>query len=382
MPPQILRLRAQFGENGQLNWTFDNEEMSDTVAKVDVPEDITVADGDVWHVQLLDSTKDRRLKKTVARVELIARDFSVPDWLKITHLEGHWIEKELLQAILINLHTNKNVLLIGDKGVGKTTLCYKLAGSLGAAITKVDVGTFKHGNDLFGSDAAVDKESKFIRSNFSRFVDRAMIAHQAGLPTMFIVILDEVNRVHQKNNQTLQGLLDWTRQVTITTAEGSTVIKLPPNIKIIATMNQGAKFEVFRMDPSLIERFAPIRISQMPFEFEVQMLTHDATFGGIDEKIARQIVHVARNLRAAEHGNQIDFAPSYRFCQVAAGYRKFGIPLELACQLAFLEIYEGDRTIKDGKIKFDPNSAYGKAHSALHMQGVASEPTHVKKETT
>ena len=98
------------------------------------------------------------------------------------------------------------------------------------------------------------------------------------IDTQFLVILDEVNRLHAKSNESMHGLFDDTRQVTVLTTEGSKTIKLPPNIHFIATMNMGAEYlGTYGLDEALKDRFGPIRIDHMPLQYEVDMLVEETS---------------------------------------------------------------------------------------------------------
>jgi Mg-chelatase subunit ChlI len=245
---------------------------------------------------------------------------------------------------------------------------------------KVDVYTIKRTTDLFGSDAAVEGSTLFRRSSLLDYVERAHVALREGLDTQFLVLLDELNRVHAKSNESMHGLFDDTRQVTVTTTEGSKTIKLPPNIHFIGTMNAGAEYlGTHELDEALKDRFAPVKLTPMPPDYEVRKLVAETH---VLEVQATAIVQVAGALRQAANTGQIGYSPSYRACRNAArllrnSRGKGDLDLRMVIVKSFLGWYAG---ALDGKGEpVDANSEVAKAYAALRMKGVAPQVSKLKE---
>ncbi len=362
----LLKIRASNG-NG-ITWQFVDETMVGYAINLDKPPSVTIHDGDIWHVELVE-TKTKGRQKT-AIVRLIALVQVLAPWQKITELPGYWIDPVDLKCLLAWLHAGTDVILVGPKGTGKTTLSFALTQALGwQEPCKVDVYTIKRTTDLFGTDAARDGSTFFVRSSLLDYIDRATIALKKGLDTHFIVILDEINRVHAKVNESMHGLFDDTRQVTIPTAEGSKIVRLPPNLHVIGTMNIGASYlGTHGLDEALKDRFAPLPLKPMPIDYEVKKLVADTS---ILETQALSIVQVARTLREASDGGQISFAPSYRACRNVAYLVSSGLSLKIAVIKGFLGWYEGELVLNEQGEVTQPNSEVAKAFSALRMKGIA-----------
>lgn len=372
----LLRAQASVYQD-QITWKFVETGLKRTrivLAEEPNPGEL-IKTGDIWQAELVEQTKDAK-KRTVAHIRLITRVRQLQPWQQVTELLGHWVEPRILQAMLALLHANRNVLLVGDAGVGKTTLCYRLCETIGwQAPCKVDVGALRHGIELLGENAAVPNPegtggsvTVFKKSAFLRYVERAILTHNQGLDAHFMVILDELNRAHQKSVQILQGLMDDTRQVTVTTSEGSVTLVLPPNLHVVGNANIGEGYQVFALDDALKSRFALLQIGQMPIDYEVAKLVADT---GLVERTALQIVEVARALREAKQTGNLSFAPSYRECVNAAILIRDGLRLKDGLILGFLPWF--------GKLEFDaagqfiePSEAteLGKAYAALTMRGV------------
>lgn len=363
----LLKIRATNGDG--ITWRFVDEAMVGYSINLDKPPTVTIHDGDIWQVELVETKANKGRQKT-AIVRLIARVQALTAWQRITELPDYWIDPIDLKCLLAWLHAGTDVILVGPKGTGKTTLSFALTKALGwQEPCKVDVYTIKRTTDLFGTDAARDGSTFFVRSSLLDYIDRATIALKEGLDTHFIVILDEINRVHAKVNEALHGLFDDTRQVTIPTAEGSKIIRLPSNLHVIGTMNLGASYlGTHGLDDALKDRFAPLPLRSMPIDYEVKKLVADTS---ILENQALSIVQVARTLREASDGGQISFAPSYRACRNVAYLVNSGLPLKTAAIKGFLGWYEGELIFDDRGEVTQPNSEVAKAFSALRMKGIA-----------
>lgn len=361
----LLRIRASNGAG--ITWQFADDAMAGYDIVVDRPPDIAINDGDVWNVELVNT--GTRGRKKVATVRLIARVSVLQPWQKLTALDDHWIDPVDLRVLLAWLHSGVDVILIGPKGTGKTSLGYALCRTLGwQDPCKVDVYVIKKTSDLFGVNAAEDGQTFFVRSALADYLERALVSHRQGLDTQFLVLLDEINRVHARSGEGLHGLYDWTRQVTITTADGPKTIRIPPNVHTLATANVGREYGgTFDFDAALLDRFSVLRVQSMPRDLEVKKLVADTA---IPESTAGDIVDTARALRDAANANQITFAPSYRVCLAVAKLLLAGIEKKPAFIRGFLGYYEGDVRIENGKIIVAPNTEAAKALAALRMKGV------------
>ncbi len=375
----LLRVRARNGTG--ITWEWVDETMVGCSIQLDQSPVMTINDGDVWHVELVGTTTKSRRKS--ATVRLVSKVQELKAWQHITELPGHWVDPITLQCVLTWLHEGTDIILIGPKGTGKTTLPFVLAQTLGwQEPCKVDVYTIKRTTDLFGSDAAVEGSTLFRRSSLLDYIERAHIAVSEDVDTHFLVILDEINRVHAKSNESMHGLFDDTRQVSVMTTDGSKTIKLPPNIHFIGTMNAGAEYlGTHQLDEALKDRFAPIKLAPMPEDYEVKKLVAETN---ILEVQATAIVKVARALREAANAGQIGFSPSYRACRNAARLLKHSrgkdqLNLRMVIIKSFLGWHEG--VLNEKGEPLDPNSEVAKAYAALRMRGLDAHQGSLKEKS-
>ena len=364
----LLRVRAKNGDG--ITWQFVDQTMVGYKIVLDQPPTVAIHDGDVWQVELVGTTPKQGRSPKLATVRLIAKVQELKDWQKLKELPGHWIDPLDLQCALAWLHAGTDLILIGPKGTGKTSLGFVIAKALGwQTPCKVDVYTIRRTTDLFGTDAAKEGSTLFVRSSLLDYIERAHIAIESGLDTQFLVILDEINRVHAKVNESMHGLFDDTRQVTITTAEGSKIVRLPKNLHVIGTMNLGSEYlGTHGLDEALKDRFAPIKLRSMPADYEVTKLVAETH---ILESQALAIVQVANALREAASGGQLSFAPSYRACRNVAHLLNAGMTRRDAIIKGFLGWYEGELALDERGQAAQPNSEVAKAFSALRMKGEA-----------
>lgn len=363
----LLRIRVNNGGPDGFTYEWADQGMTGKVV-LDQPPSRTLCVGDVWEVELVTGPRTVKGRKGPTVVRLIAKVSSMKPWQNITELPNFWIDPVQLQCLLVWLNNGVDVILQGPKGTGKTSLPYAVTQALGwQDPLKIDVYTLRSTVDLFGSDAAVDGSTLFRRSAFLDYIEAAITALRQKLDTQFLVVLDEINRVHEKSKQGMHGLFDHTRQVSFVTAgQGNITVTLPPNLHVIGTMNPGYA-GTYEIDEAMLSRFQFLSIQRMPADYETKRLSQDER---ISEGDAGKIVTMARMLAGTADQGKISYGPSYRECQRAAILVREGVSLRTACIMSLLDKYTGRRKVDFTPDPADPGSEYSVAWSAIGLAGV------------
>ncbi len=358
-----LQVEIVKGDKNELKFEFVENRMKKRQVVVGNLTDQEIVEGDRWMVNVVSSEK-----KGPVTVNLVKRIEVAPIAL-IDALPDFWIESKKLQHIQILLLNGKDIILKGHRGTGKTDLVIRLARACNWTFCKVDCGMLQRPNDLFGSEAAENAGTIWKPSDFWNFCQQAMqIPEQKSL-----LLLDEINRMHAKIAEGLHGLYDHTRQISFTTSEGTKVLRLPPNVMSVATMNFGTQYAgIFNLDSALKDRFVVIPMEYLPPEFEEEMLIKKHS---IHKYQAKQIVAVANSLREAEQSGLLQFSPSPRLTDAAAILVKYRVTVADAVETAFLGDYDrGLTTINgNGSTTEDGENATELAQAKSHIRKFLSE---------
>jgi MoxR-like ATPase len=344
MSTDILRVTAT-ETDGAISFSFLDERMSH-IDIITVDGEITdpIQSGDIWHVSLVSSTDKSRDESGTATIRLIARERKGATWEKISELEGFWTLPGQLKIMLAWLHAGQDFLLMGPKGTGKTTIARAICDTLGwQAPCKIEVPSVKSVADLFGMNAAENGSTVFQKSRLFIYIERAIAAYEAGIDTHFLVVLDEINRVHAKASEAWHSLFDDSRQISLVTVAGSKLVRLPPNLHIVGTMNVGRQYVgTFPLDEAMKDRLPAIQLPQMPKSVEVKFLRERVPH--VPKHHADAIVDVANKLRETAENGQVSFSPSFRGSVATAELCVAGVSLKEAIKAGMMGHYlkQGD----------------------------------------
>jgi MoxR-like ATPase len=177
------------------------------------------------------------------------------------------IVKDLVwKTLLRNVLRNETTLLVGESGLGKTTIAIELARVLERPFFIFNLGSTQEPRSALIGNTQINPEVGTYVSE-SEFV-RAIATPGA------IIVLDEISRANPEAWNILMSVLDPIQKyLRIDESDDSKIIKVAPGVSFIATANIGTSYTSTRiMDWALMERMMRINIDFLKEEEEVELI--------------------------------------------------------------------------------------------------------------
>lgn len=215
---------------------------------------------------------------------------------------GMHIEKFTWEYLVRNILKQKNMILVGPTGTGKTELVMKAA-----EILKIDCHVYDMGSmqdpltDLLGSHRLENGSSIFDYAKFTEHIQKPGI-----------IVLDELSRAPLMANNILFPCLDSRRELPIEIADSKSArnIKVHPECVFIATANIGIEYSGTNdIDAALLNRFLPIRLDYMAPNYEIDVIMVRT---GVSNEQAVKIVNFANRIRKSYREQTISKSCSTR----------------------------------------------------------------------
>jgi cobaltochelatase CobS len=206
---------------------------------------------------------------------------------------GYIFDSLLLKKLLLWLSKDaprKNIFLIGDAGVGKTSVVLETAARLGREVWTMSCSGKTRFGDLVGT-LVIDE------SGATRFVDGPLTA---AMRNGGVFLGNEITRMDSGEQMRLADVLDARSKLTIT--ETGEVVDPHPNFRFAATGNSGGfgdesgayageKVGSFAFG----DRFIRLKVKGLDEESELKMLLQYAP--NLTKEIAEGMVKLAREVR-------------------------------------------------------------------------------------
>ena len=231
--------------------------------------------------------------------------------------------------IVRNIKRNRNTMLVGPTGTGKTQIVRKICELLGINLSIYDMGSMQDPlTDLLGSHRLENGSSVFDYAKFTRDIQKPGV-----------ILLDELSRAPQQAANILFPCLDKRRQLPIEIADSNSdrVIKVHPECVFIATANIGDEYSgTEQIDAALMNRFMTIKLDYLPEKEEINLLKK---LTGIRTEVAKKITNFARQIRAKYSEGELSMPISTRETICCAELVADGFNTVDAFNFAFIQKY-------------------------------------------
>ncbi|RNF26020.1 MDN1, midasin-like protein [Trypanosoma conorhini] len=180
-----------------------------------------------------------------------------------------WTEsmRRLFTVVGICLHYKEPVLLVGETGSSKTTVCQIWAALLNRPLSIINCHQHSEAADFLGSLRPVppNQRSKALFEWRNGPLVECMLQGN-------IFLLDEISLAEDSVLERLNSVLEPTRVVTLAEKSTADVIFAHENFRVLATMNPGGDFGKKELSPALRNRFTEIYVRPTTDEAEVTLI--------------------------------------------------------------------------------------------------------------
>ena len=197
-------------------------------------------------------------------VEQLARD------LKIT-----WTKpiRRLFTLVYLCIRFREPVILVGETGCGKTTVCQLVAQILQRALRIVNCHANSESGDFLGSFRPVrSEESTESTAKLFQWTDGPLVE---AMKQGDLFLMDEISLADDSVLERLNSVLEPSRYLLLaecTENDEARVISASPNFAILATMNPGGDFGKKELSPALRNRFTEIWVPTIGDRDDLQLI--------------------------------------------------------------------------------------------------------------
>jgi MoxR-like ATPase len=207
---------------------------------------------------------------------------------------------EELEKIILARSVDKNLIIEGQVGTGKTRIAKAIASFYDAEFARIDCSEETLPHNLVGYFDPPLVISKGYQEDSYIYGPLASSMLKGGC-----LFINEINRMPESTQNSLltaldEGILEIPKLKTI---------KANTKFFTIATQNPAAHVGVTVIGEALKDRFIWIKLDFQPAEEEILIIKQEANLDDLDgEKIAQlsqQIIHQTRNSRSIQRGSSI-----------------------------------------------------------------------------
>lgn len=238
---------------------------------------------------------------------------------------NYWFDPVMLKKLLRWLYgesARRNIMLIGDAGVGKSSVIVEICARLNVPVYQMACSGKTRFQHLVGSRELVNGATKWVDGPLTRAM------REGG-----VLLMDEVTRLDAGEQMNLAAVLD--ARSTLTVPDTGEVVKPHPRFRVAATGNSGGFGDdsgaYVGEKPSsfaFIDRLQKLKVEVMPEDVETDLLKK---VSGLPDEIVSLMIRLAKEIRKnfVGAGGGLSITVSPRSMQVwaleTAGYQKLGI---------------------------------------------------------
>lgn len=239
-----------------------------------------------------------------------------------------YLEEYKVKAIESAIEANLPVLLVGETGVGKTTIIKELAKNKKQKLIRISINEQVGREDLIGKYLLVEGSTKWVDGPLLTAIKKGEW-----------IVLDEINSARPEVLFTLHAILDDEKAIILNDKENEKVV-CHKNFRLFCTMNPPTYRGVKSLNQALTSRFVIVSIDVMPQEKEFNILQEYHKNKDIDDTL----VSIASSLRNSQKAGEIEYFCSTRDLIQAAQLVEKGNSLEASVCVAIInKMSESDK---------------------------------------
>lgn len=238
-----------------------------------------------------------------------------------------FLEKEKFLIVDAALKNKMPILMIGETGVGKTTIAAAIAKKQGKTLIRLSLNGNIGTEELLG---------KFVLENgATKWVDGPLIV---AMREGHHVVLDELNSALPEVLFSLHALLDHERAVVLQEKDGER-IQAHEDFRLWATINPVSYAGTRTLNAAFMSRFVIVDIKPLEPVHERKLLEEKTQ---ADDKTLDLLLNLATELRAKKKEGLIEYFCSTRDLEQAAFLTKEGITPKNAVIYAIINKMSSD----------------------------------------
>lgn len=211
----------------------------------------------------------QQVLEDIMRVKLnVDYDKMVPENMMQSDVIWTGAMKRILVLVSEALKHHEPVLLVGDTGCGKTTICQVLAAANGTTLHVVNAHENTETGDLIGAQRPSREESdKLFEWHDGALVDAMRKGHY--------FLLDEISLADDSVLERLNSVLEASRSLLLPEKGGTDIsVHAADSFQFLATMNPGGDYGKKELSPALRNRFTEIWVPQLHFD-DIEKLVYE-----------------------------------------------------------------------------------------------------------